>query len=158
MVWAHHCLAAMTLPLIATDRDGAVVGASWAEPPATVIAGLIDHLGATGRDFMDVMLRGCIAVSRFSAVAVAVDPSVRGRGLGATLVRTTTKVLRQIGLHDLYGQIRETDHLERFYEQLGFTILAPGQPVDLWAAFGLASGPSPAPGERLFHRRLTPNT
>jgi len=152
----HHCLMATTLPLVAIDRNGAVVGASWSEPPERVIQALITELGTTGSDAMEIYLRGCIGVSRFSAVAV--DPSVRGQGLGATLVRTTTKVLRQIGLRDIYGQIRESDQLERFYEQLGFAVLAPGQPLDLSAVFGVARGPVPAPGERLFHRSLSPIT
>lgn len=81
---------------------------------------------------------------------VAVSPDHRGRGHGRRLVRYAVETARQGQSALLYGQIDGSNRaLHAFYSGLGFEILDPGEPLNLFMVTGgwddyLSGSPSEA--------------
>lgn len=68
---------------------------------------------------------------------VAVSPEHRGRGHGRRLVRYAVNTARQGKSALLYGQIDGSNRaLHAFYSGLGFEILDPGEPLDVFLVTG----------------------
>jgi hypothetical protein len=73
--------------------------------------------------------------------------------IGATLIRRTVGIYRQLGYCLVYGQFPTGSGLENYYSRQGFTVLDEGQHIDL-SRLGLPIHirTDPSEPERLFLR------
>lgn len=89
-------------------------------------------------------------LTRIKALAVA--EQARGANVGGSLLKRARQVYFHLGYRTIYGAMPPTPGLDHFYHRKGFTVLEPGQPLDLWAVFGDDAKIFPDNGERLFVR------
>ncbi|MFG1820592.1 GNAT family N-acetyltransferase [Kribbella sp. NPDC049174] len=142
---------ATTLPLVAVTADGEVVGVLLAYSPPNVIEQFLDARPlASPKDNM-MTITGAI-MSLVKLRALAVDSAWRGRGIGSGLLTRFQDIYLACRYFYLYGQFRVTDPgLADFYSSHGFTVLPPGEGLDLYVVFGVNGGVKPEPGEQLFY-------
>jgi GNAT superfamily N-acetyltransferase len=135
--------AACTTVLVATHPDhDKPVGACVTTPPGSLLDTLADR-GAS-RETMLGMLRGARKVS-----SVAVEPDHRGSGLGRVLLSRAVALSFAAGVLTVFGQTRTADGLAGWYRTNGYTVLAPGEALDLSWLLGMKYGVAPVPGEQL---------
>jgi GNAT superfamily N-acetyltransferase len=135
--------AACTTVLVATHPDhGEPVGACVTAPPGLLLDTLADR-GAP-KETLLVMLR---RARKLSSVAVA--PDHRGSGLGRALLSRAVALAFAAGMSTVFGQIKTTDGLAGWYCNNGYTVLAPGEALDLSWLVGARYGVAPIPGEQL---------
>lgn len=140
-----HAMAGLSTALVAEDRDGRLVGALHALPPAGVLAQVMTK-GVPA----ELATVGAVAVVKIRAVAV--DEQVRGQGVGAALLRRCLQLYFQLGYYVAYGQFTDGSGLETYYTRQGFEVLREGEGLDLTMSLGLPFGIQAEPGERLFVR------
>jgi GNAT superfamily N-acetyltransferase len=136
----------LVLALVAEGRDGSLGGVLQAVPPTNVLADGVEG----GVPVLNAVL-GAAKVAKIRALAVAED--ARGMGIGATLIRRTVGIYRQLGYCLVYGQFPTGSGLENYYSRQGFTVLDEGQHIDL-SRLGLPIHirTDPSEPERLFVR------
>lgn len=134
-----------TTTLVAVCRDsGAVVGLVHLVPPPNII---LDPQQP------EVVSRVLIAVTKLAVVAVV--PSRRGDGIGASLVKQARIAAAAARLGIMFGQFTESERLDRFYRARGFQILPAGAGVDASATAGrTVFFIDPDPAETMFVRKL----
>ncbi|OEJ21552.1 GNAT family N-acetyltransferase [Streptomyces agglomeratus] len=136
---------ALSLPLVAEDRDGTLVGALLALPPGTVVqtvreAGYEQH-----------SLLAMLKYVKIKGLAVAEE--ARGRGVGGALLKRCTQVYWQLDFMLLYGGFEIERALGPYYARHGFTVLKPGETTDVgFVLTGRPIGLGAGPGEQLFFR------
>ncbi|MGW7363112.1 GNAT family N-acetyltransferase [Streptomyces sp. NPDC054841] len=136
---------ALTLPLVAQDRDGELVGALLALPPGMVFQ-TVSEAG-----YEQHALLSMLKYTKIKALAVAED--ARGRGLGAALLKRCTQLYWQLDFMLLYGEFETSRALEPFYARQGFTVLKPGETTDIgYVLTGRLIGLGAGRGEQLFFR------
>ncbi|MHA5051094.1 GNAT family N-acetyltransferase [Streptomyces sp. SD15] len=138
--------ASMSLPLVARDRDGQVVGALLAVPSGTV-ASTVSQLPGHER----YALLSMVKYAKIKAVAVRAD--ARGRGIGAALLKRCVQVYWQLDYMLLFGEFETGRDLGVYYTQQGFTVLRPGQATDVGTLLaGVPIQLGAGPGETFFYR------
>jgi GNAT superfamily N-acetyltransferase len=140
-----RAMAGLSAALVAEDREGRLVGALHALPPASVLAQVITK-------GVPAQLATVAALAVVKIRAVAVDERARGLGVGSALLRRCLQLYFQLGYYVAYGQFSSGSGLETYYAQRGFEILAEGEGLDLTMNLGLPFGINAEPGERLFVR------
>lgn len=144
---------ATALPLVAVTEADEVVGVLLAYSPPNVIEQFLDARPLASKKDNTMMFAGAI-MSLVKLRALAVDPDWRGRGIGSGLLTRFQDIYVACRYFYLYGQFRATDPgLADFYSAHGFTILPPGEGLDLYVVFGVSGGVLPEPGEQLFYYR-----
>lgn len=106
----HYWRDLKSLTLVAKYDDGRVIGYARSRPNA-----------AHGRERPD----GQVAVFTH----VVVDPHHRGHGVGVQLHDRSLKTLRMLGFSKVTAQVPM--HLKTWYQNLGWTVHAPGEVV-MW--------------------------
>ncbi|MDN3249741.1 GNAT family N-acetyltransferase [Streptomyces sp. ZSW22] len=141
-----RAVAAMSLPLVAQDRDGQPVGALLTVPSAT-IAEMADRLpGDAPYDLVSMLKYAKIK-------ALAVHEDARGAGIGAALLKRCVQIYWQLDYHLLFGEFETERALGPYYARQGFSVLEPPQTIDIGTV--LAGHPmhlGAHPGEALFYR------
>lgn len=138
--------AAMSLPLVAQDRDGQVIGALLAVPSGTVIS-TVSQLPGHEQHALLSMLK----YAKIKAVAVRED--ARGRGIGAALLKRCVQVYWQLDYMLLFGEFETPRELAPYYTRQGFTVLRPGQTIDVGTLLaGVPIQLGAGPGETFFYR------
>jgi GNAT superfamily N-acetyltransferase len=147
---------AASLPLVAVTEDGEIVGALLAFPPGNVIEQYVNAAPADSHQMIVVGAMTALVKLR----ALGIDPSWRGRGIGAGLVTRFKEIYLACGYFYLYGQfpsrkgfLRADTGLDSFYSQQGFTVLPKGNPLNLYVIFGIDGGIYPERGEQIFYYR-----
>lgn len=138
--------AAMSLPLVAQDRDGQLVGALLTVPSGT-IATMAGRLPGEAPYDLVSMLK----YAKIKALAVRED--ARGTGIGAALLKRCVQIHWQLDYHMLFGEFETQRALGPYYARQGFSILDPEQTIDVGtvlAGFPMQMGSEP--GEALFYR------
>ncbi|MEU4195781.1 GNAT family N-acetyltransferase [Kribbella sp. NPDC026611] len=144
---------ATALPLVAVTADDEIVGALLAYSPPNVIEQFLNSRRLASKKDNMMMFAGAI-MSLVKLRALAVDSAWRGRGIGAGLLTRFQDVYLACRYFYLYGQFRTADAgLADFYSSHGFTILPPGEGLDLYIVFGVSGGVKPEPGEQIFYYR-----
>ncbi|MEU0820341.1 GNAT family N-acetyltransferase [Streptomyces mirabilis] len=148
----HRAAGELSLPLVARDSDGQVVGALLGVPSGTVVSGLA-RLSVSKPQILMSML----SYAKIKAVAVSED--VRGRGIGAALIARCARVYWQLDYMLLFGEFDTTRALGPYYTRQGFSVLEPGQGIDVgtWLA-GVPLYLGAGPGLTFFHRCRTQDT
>ncbi|MGD9486103.1 GNAT family N-acetyltransferase [Streptomyces sp. TRM70308] len=138
--------AALSLPLVATDRSGQVVGALLGVPSGAVTE-MVTRL--PGHD-----QHALVAMIRYAKIkAVAVDKDARGRGIGAALLKRCVQVYWQLDYMLLFGEFETTRALGPYYTRQGFTVLEHGQTIDVGTLLcGVPMRLGAGPGETFFYR------
>jgi GNAT superfamily N-acetyltransferase len=141
---------ALSLPLVAEDREGVIVGALLALPPGTMVqtvqeAGFEHH--------------ALLAMLKFVKIkGLAVAESARGQGVGVALLKRCAQVYWQLNFLFLYGGFEIERRLGPYYARQGFTILNPGETEDVGHVLtGRSIGLGAGPGEQLFFRWNRPS-
>ncbi|MGW3652454.1 GNAT family N-acetyltransferase [Streptomyces sp. NPDC000878] len=138
--------AAMSLPLVAQDREGQVLGALLAVPSGTVIS-TVSQLPGHGQHALLSMLK----YAKIKAVAVSKD--ARGRGIGAALLKRCVQLYWQLDYMLLFGGFETGRELGPYYTRQGFTVLRPGQTIDVGTLLaGMPIQLGSGPGETFFYR------
>lgn len=138
-------LAGLSALLVATDRDGRVVGCALTIPPGRFLAQVRQANEVQGLALMLVITK---------LKGLAVDPAHRGRGIGAALVKRSVQLYEQSGFHVMYGQFTAERDLEPFYRRQRFTVLDLGEPLRLESLLALPASIASEGEERFFHRLL----
>ncbi|WP_259294732.1 GNAT family N-acetyltransferase [Streptomyces canus] len=136
----------LSLPLVARDSEGHVLGALLAVPSGVVVAGLARLPGS-----QQVVLLSMLTYAKIKAVAVSED--ARGRGIGAALLQWCAQVYWQLDYTLLFGEFDTERNLGRYYTRQGFSVLGPGQTIDVGSL--LTGSPlhlGAGPGLTFFHR------
>ncbi|MFD4860616.1 hypothetical protein [Streptomyces atratus] len=134
----------LSLVPVAEDKDGDIVGAAYAMPPMPIMN------GAHQQRFPAPQLMSIpLAVAKVAGLSVT--EKARGAGWDTHLLKRTVQIYEQLDLLLLYGQFPVDSGLDRFYQQRGFTPLAPQEKLDL-DPLSLPFGIDPGPGEQLFVR------
>ncbi|MFB6772812.1 GNAT family N-acetyltransferase [Streptomyces sp. NPDC056337] len=138
--------AALSLPLVATDRSGQVVGALLGVPSGAVTE-MVTRL--PGHD-----QHALVAMIRYAKIkAVAVDKDARGRGIGAALLKRCVQVYWQLDYMLLFGEFETTRALGPYYTRQAFTVLEHGQTTDVGTLLcGVPMRLGAGPGETFFYR------
>ncbi|MEU6201411.1 GNAT family N-acetyltransferase [Streptomyces sp. NPDC047061] len=137
----------LSLPLVARDGDGQVVGALLGVPSGTVLSGL-SQLPGVGRRYV---LMSMLMYAKIKAVAVAED--ARRRGIGAALLARCMQVYGQLEYTLLFGEFDTERALGPYYRRQGFTVLRPGQGIDVGTLLtGIPLHLGAGPGLTFFHR------
>ncbi|MEU9190318.1 GNAT family N-acetyltransferase [Streptomyces sp. NPDC048484] len=136
----------LSLPLVARDREGHVVGALLGVPSGTVISALGQLPGSRQN-----VLLSMLTYAKIKAVAVSED--ARRHGIGAALLARCVQVYWQLDYTLLFGEFDAERDLGPYYTRQGFSVLQPGQGIDVGtlltgSPFHLGAGP----GLTLFHR------
>lgn len=153
---AHSPLEAYlhaALVLVAEHRDDGVVGGLLAYPPVTVAEQLLTTLestGTSGQKMQEMLVSAGLFLTRIKAVAVA--EHARGANIGGSLLKRARQIYFHLGYRTIYGAMPPTPGLKEFYRRAGFTVLGPGEPLDLWAMFGHDTKIRPDNREQLFVR------
>ncbi|NUK50380.1 GNAT family N-acetyltransferase [Streptomyces lunaelactis] len=141
---------ALSLPLVAEDKEGAIVGALLALPPGTMVqtvqeAGFEHH--------------ALLAMLKFVKIkGLAVAESARGRGVGGALLKRCAQVYWQLNFLFLYGGFEIERGLGPYYARQGFTVLNPGESEDVgYVLTGRSISLGAGPGEQLFFRWNRPS-
>lgn len=136
---------ALSLPLVAQDRDGAIVGALLALPPGKMVQ-TIEEAG-----FEHHALLAMLKFVKIKGLAVA--ESARGSGVGGALLKRCAQVYWQLNFIFLYGGFDVDRELGPYYARQGFTVLNPGETEDVgFVLTGRSIGLGAGPGEQLFFR------
>lgn len=136
---------ALSLPLVAEDRDGRLVGALLALPPGTVVQTVRDA------GYEQHALLAMLKYVKIKGLAVAED--ARGRGLGGALLKRCAQMYWQLDFMLLYGGFEIERTLGPYYARRGFTVLGPGETTDVgFLLTGRPIGLGAGPGEQLFFR------
>ncbi|MCX5097540.1 GNAT family N-acetyltransferase [Streptomyces sp. NBC_00365] len=136
----------LSLPLVARDGDGQVVGALLGVLSGTVVSGLARLPG--GRRYVLVSM---LTYAKIKAVAVSED--ARRRGIGAALLARCVQVYWQLKYTLLFGEFDTERALGPYYRRQGFTVLRPGQGIDVGTLLtGVPLHLGAGPGLTFFHR------
>ncbi|MFB6791745.1 GNAT family N-acetyltransferase [Streptomyces olivaceus] len=138
--------AAMSLPLVAQDRDGQLVGALLTVPSGT-IAEMASRLPGDAPYDLVSMLK----YTKIKALAVRED--ARGAGIGAALLKRCVQIHWQLEYHMIFGEFETQRALGPYYTRQGFTVLEPAETIDVGtvlAGFPMQLGAQP--DEALFYR------
>lgn len=149
----RRLLPPVTLVLVAEHDQHGVIGAVLAYPPNGVIQQFVEHqrrAGASGQQLFQLVMAGVMWMVRIKAIAV--DESMRGRGIGSALLYRCQQVYTYCGYMISYGQMADTPALERFYRAHGFEVLPRGSGFDPWVVLGVHAEIRPDPGKRTFVR------
>ncbi|MFI0515786.1 GNAT family N-acetyltransferase [Streptomyces sp. WSLK1-5] len=136
----------LSLPLVARDREGHVLGALLAVPSGTVVSGLARLPGSR-----QAVLLSMLAYAKIKALAVSED--ARGRGIGAALLERCVQVYWQLDYTLLFGEFDTERDLGPYYTRQGFSVLGSGQTINVGSL--LTGSPlhlGAGPGLTLFHR------
>lgn len=138
--------AALSLPLVAQDRDGQVVGALLGVPSGTVISTVAQLPG-----YQQHALLSMLKYAKIKAVAVRDDAP--GRGIGAALLKRCVQLYWQLDYMLLFGEFETGRNLGAYYMRQGFTVLRPGQTIDVGTLLaGVPVQLGAGPGETFFYR------
>ncbi|MFG3518315.1 GNAT family N-acetyltransferase [Streptomyces bobili] len=138
--------ASMSLPLVAQDREGQVVGALLAVPSGTIVS-TVSRLPGHEQHVLLSMLK----YAKIKAVAVRDD--ARGRRIGAALLNRCVQVYWQLDYMLLFGEFETGRDLGEYYTRQGFTVLRPGQAIDVGTLLaGVPIQLGAGPGETFFYR------
>jgi predicted N-acetyltransferase YhbS len=136
----------LSLPLVAENRDGEVVGAMLALPPGTVTALLANTPG--------MEMHGLLAMLKFAKIkALAVAEHARGQNLGTALLKRGLQLYWQLDFRLVYGEFTTGSGLETYYRRHGFTVMEEGEQTDV--GYILTGRPvllGADAGERMFYR------
>lgn len=136
---------ALSLPLVAEDRDGTLSGALLALPPGM----LVQTVREAG--YEQQALLAMLKYVKIKGLAVAEE--ARGRGLGGALLKRCAQVYWQLDFMLLYGGFEIERALGPYYARHGFTVLNPGETTDVgFILTGRPIGLGAGPGEQLFFR------
>lgn len=142
----------LSLPLVARDGDGQVVGALLGVPSGTVISQLARMPVAKQQILMSMLVYAKIK-------AVAVSEDVRGRGIGAALIARCVQVYWQLDYTLLFGEFDTTRALGPYYTRQGFSVLRPRQGIDVGTLLtGVPLHLGAGPGLTFFHQWRTQDT
>ncbi|MDH2393379.1 GNAT family N-acetyltransferase [Streptomyces sp. HNM0663] len=136
---------AMSLPMVAEERDGTLTGALLGLPPGAVVqtvreAGYEQH-----------SLLAMLKYAKIKGLAVAEE--ARRRGVGGALLKRCIQVYWQLNFVLLYGGFEIERALGPYYARHGFTVLNPGETTDVgFVLTGRPIGLGAGPGEQLFYR------
>ncbi|MFB7510788.1 GNAT family N-acetyltransferase [Streptomyces broussonetiae] len=129
----------LSLPLVARDGDGQVVGALLGVPSGTIVSGLARLPG--GRRYIPLSM---LTYAKIKAVAVSED--ARRRGIGAALLARCMQV------YGLFGEFDTQRPLGPYCRRQGFTVLRPGQGIDVGTLLtGMPLHLGAGPGLTFFH-------
>jgi GNAT superfamily N-acetyltransferase len=134
---------------VADSAEGSVVGVLLAGAPT----GWIDGLASFGHEAQSHMERRVIDLE-----SLVVAPEARGQGLGKSMVDHVANAYRRRGYRLMSGSFyAHQSYLGPYYEQMGFTVRPPGQPLYLWIprVEGVLSYPADAHMQQMW-RALTP--
>ncbi|MEU8708674.1 GNAT family N-acetyltransferase [Streptomyces sp. NPDC048565] len=136
---------ALSLPLVAEDRDGTLVGALLALPPG----GVVQTVQEAGYE-----QHSLLAMLKYVKIkGLAVTEAARGRGVGGALLKRCTQVYWQLDFMLLFGEFEIERALGPYYSRHGFIVLEPGEITDVgFVLTGRPIGLGAAPGEQLFFR------
>ncbi|MEU9061739.1 GNAT family N-acetyltransferase [Streptomyces sp. NPDC048430] len=136
---------ALSLPLVAEDRDGTLVGALLALPPG----GVVQTVQEAGYE-----QHSLLAMLKYVKIkGLAVTEAARGRGVGGALLKRCTQLYWQLDFMLLFGEFEIERALGPYYSRHGFTVLEPGETTDVgFVLTGRPIGLGAAPGEQLFFR------
>ncbi|MFJ9250317.1 GNAT family N-acetyltransferase [Streptomyces sp. NPDC101776] len=137
--------AALSLPLVARDRDGQVVGALLAVPSGRITSGIAQLPGSRQQALLSML-----KYAKIKAVAVRED--ARGRGIGAALLKRCVQVYWQLDYMLLFGEFATERDLGPYYTRQGFTVLGSGQAIDVGTLTGVPLQLFAGPGETFFYR------
>lgn len=137
------------LILVADHREHGVIGALVAYPPPNVAEIHVDAVPDPQHKEL-MMMSGAIGVAKVRAVAVA--EQARGKNIGGALLKRCKQVFFACEYAVVYGTMAPTPGLPEFYRRNGFEVLADGEPLDLWAVFGVHAVIKADAGERFFIR------
>ncbi|WP_331762312.1 GNAT family N-acetyltransferase (plasmid) [Streptomyces sp. NBC_01527] len=135
----------LSLPLVAQNRDGELVGALLALPPGMVV----ETVQEAGYE-----MHALLAMLKYVKIkSLAVAEPARGRGVGAALLKRCAQVYWQLDFMLLYGEFEIERALGPYYARQGFTVLDPGETTDIgYVLTGRPIGLGAGPGEQLFFR------
>ncbi|MFD5796441.1 GNAT family N-acetyltransferase [Streptomyces diastatochromogenes] len=138
--------AAAALSLVAQDGEGNVVGVLLGVPSGNVIS-TVARLPGHEQHALLSMLKD----AKIKAVAVRED--ARGRGIGAGLLNRWVQVYWQLDHVLLFGGFETPRALGPYYTRQGFTVLRPGQTIDVGTLLtGVPIDLGSGPGETFFYR------
>jgi GNAT superfamily N-acetyltransferase len=138
--------AALSLPLVAQDRDGQVVGALLGVPSGTVIGTVAQLAG-----YQQHALLSMLKYAKIKGLAVRDD--ARGRGIGAALLKRCVQVYWQLDYMLLFGEFDTARDLGPYYTRQGFTVMRPGETIDVGTLLaGVPVQLGAGPGETFFYR------
>lgn len=141
--------AALSLPLVAQDQDGALVGALLAVPSGTVLSTVSRLPG-----YQQHALLSTLQYAKIKAVAVRQD--ARGRGIGGALLQRCVEAYWQLDFQLLFGEFETGRDLGAYYTRHGFTVLQPGDTIDVGTLLtGVPIHLGAGPGETFFYRWRT---
>ncbi|MGL5827864.1 MAG: GNAT family N-acetyltransferase [Nocardioides sp.] len=139
--------------LVATNAADEVLGSITCSPPYDYMHQLLDMIsGLSPRDADRLVLSGQMALCKVIGVAVRED--LRGRGIGADLIRTAQRVLKRCGTGLIMFGSCQSDHV-KFYRRLGFNVAAKDEPLDLQMVFGFKALIS-TPEQHIFNWSRSP--
>jgi GNAT superfamily N-acetyltransferase len=142
----------LSLPLVARDRQGQVVGALLGVPSGTVVSGLARLPGSRQN-----VLLSMLTYAKIKGVAVTED--ARRHGVGAALLALCVQVYRQLDYTLLFGEFDTERDLGPYYTRQGFSVLRPGHSIDVGTL--LTGSPlhlGAGPGLTFLHRWLPEDT
>jgi GNAT superfamily N-acetyltransferase len=138
--------AAMSLPLVAQDRNGQVLGVLLGVPSGAVTAMVMKLPGHNGHALMSMMKYAKIK-------AVAVREEARGRGISTALLKRCVQIYWQLDYMLLFGEFETCRMLGPYYWRHGFTVLDPQDTIDVGTLLtGVPMRLGAGPGETFFHR------
>ena len=137
----------LSLPLVARDSHGQVIGALLGVPSGTIVSGLARLPG--GQQQVLVSMLTYVKIK-----AVAVSEAARRHGIGAALLARCVQVYDQLEYTLLFGEFDTERDLGPFYRRQGFTVLRQGQSIDVGSQLtGTPLHLGTGPGLTLFYRR-----
>lgn len=112
-------------------KDREKVGAVTVGASNHVIANLVDRLGNEGQHQVLSLIVGMPKI-----VSIGVEEQERGHGYGAALLSLTRRLLARMGTVGMFGECPDEERLVGFYQAAGFTVLAPGQALNVYPVAG----------------------
>lgn len=134
---------------VADNAEGGLVGVLLSGAPT----GWIDGLASFGQGAQSHMARRVIDLE-----SLVIAPEARGQGLGKSMVDHVADTYRRRGYRLMSGSFyAHQSYLGSYYEQMGFIVQPPGQPLYLWMpdVEGVLSYPADAHMQQMW-RALTP--
>ncbi|MEU9221049.1 hypothetical protein AB0D47_31480 [Streptomyces sp. NPDC048376] len=130
----------MSMPLVARDQDGQLVGALLTVPSATI--------AETASRLPDDSTYDLVSILK----AIAVYEDARGAGVHAALLKRCVQIYWQLDYHSVFGQFEMQCALGPYQAREVFSVLEPPQTIDVGTV--LAGHPMRLgvhPGEALFY-------